>query len=173
MVIRTLRYHYDNAEPWTREAGADWYGNARLIAQQLAERYSVTLEQAAGVIAALSQRQRWKRNLELARQCLAGERLTGIFGHMHYKVEDILAGEHPLDVLRGPKIIAFYRAIMGDDWAVVLDTWMLDSMAPGHWTTEKQYYTLAQRLAEQAVEVGLLPAQFQAIIWIQLRGDAS
>jgi len=171
MVVKTLIHYYRDATPATRRAGERWYADAKRHAERLAKRYNVTVEQAAGIIAVLSQRQRWERNLLLARDCLAGERLVGIFGHQRDKAQRMRKGEHPLEVLRGPKIIAFYRAIMGDGEAIVLDTWMLHAMGYGR-VTVKQYDTLADRLRTQAADVGTTPSAFQAVCWVQVRGAA-
>lgn len=171
MVIRTLAYWYSEAPAATREAGARWYGEALRHAEELASRYSVTVEQAAGVIAVLSQRQRWEVNLRLAKQCLRGEQLVGVFDHMRTKAERIMAGEAPLTVLRGPKIRAFYRAVLGDGDAVVLDTWMLGIMGKER-PTIKQYERLADRLRAAAKDAGLAPAVFQAVVWCQVRGTS-
>lgn len=170
MVVRTLTYHYHDAPRDVRKAGERWYARAKREARQLAKRYDVSVEQAAAVIAVLSQRQRWQRNLELAEQALAGERVTGIFAHQRVKLELLSMGEPPADVLRGPKITAFYHAIMGDMNSVVLDTWMLDTMNRPQGVTAKQYERLAEMLRAQAADAGVAPAVFQAVVWCQVRG---
>ena len=173
MVIRTLAYYYDAAPAATRKAGARWYAEARSVARQYAKRYGVTLAQVVGVIAVLSQRQRWQMNLRLTRDCLRGERVPGVFAHMRAKAKRILAGDAPLDILRGPKIRAFYQAILGDADAVVLDTWMLVAMGRPQGVTVKQYERLADRLRAHAADAGVTPAAFQAVVWCQVRGGWS
>ena len=173
MVIRTLAYHYADASAATRKAGARWYREALGHAKRLAKRHNVTVTQAAGVIAVLSQRQRWQRNLELADLALAGEQLSGIFDHQRIKLKLMLEGMAPVEVLRGPKITAFYHAILGDTDAVVLDTWMLETMNRPQGVTPKQYNILADRLRASAAAVGMTPASYQAVVWVQVRGSES
>ena len=43
--------------------GANWYESAHKIALNLADNYGLTLQTAAGVIAALSPRNKWTRNV--------------------------------------------------------------------------------------------------------------
>lgn len=43
--------------------GKNWYDRAASIAQGLADKYSISFQQAAGVIAALSPRNKWERNV--------------------------------------------------------------------------------------------------------------
>lgn len=171
MVVRTLSYYYADAPADVREAGARWYRQARQQARRYAKRWGVTLQQAVGVIAVLSQRQHWHRNLELARRCLAGEDYNCL-AQVKRKAEAIRAGADPLDVIKGPKITAFYHAILGDVDAVVLDTHMLKVMGRAR-PTPKQYELFADRLRAAAREAGVTPAAFQAVVWVQVRGSVS
>lgn len=63
------------------EEGMRWYDEARAEAQAMADEYGVTLEVAAGVIAALSPQKRWKGNLTVARKALAAYK-SGEFDDM-------------------------------------------------------------------------------------------
>lgn len=49
-----------------REAGREWYLHAHIFAGRLAERYGVTLAQAAGVISAVSPGMLWELNMTAA-----------------------------------------------------------------------------------------------------------
>lgn len=68
--------------------------------------------------------------------------------------------------IRGPKTSAFYRAIMGDDDAVVLDVHMADAMGidQSSFDTHLKYQRWATIFAE-CTPVGYTPAQFQAAVW--------
>ena len=113
-------------------SGQQWYKSAHEIAARLARNNSITVEKAAGVIAALSPNNKWERN------CLDAEHLIQAFIHgneddarevsvctysaMKEKAIRILnlgnstdEWEHSIEVstiLNGPKIIEFFNCIM-------------------------------------------------------------
>jgi hypothetical protein len=169
---RALVAHYREAGEERRLSGEAWYRESRHHARRIARATGVTLSQAAGVIAALSPRMRWGANVALAEELCAGREVRGVFGNNLRKAERILDGERPLDVLGGDKVRAFYRAIMGDGEAVVLDVWM---MRAAGWVkptlTSTEYQALASSLTAAARRVGLNPADFQAIVWTHVRGS--
>lgn len=166
--------HYRAAGESTAQLeGSTWYRRSRCAARSLARANGCTLSQAAGVIAAISPRMRWGANLRLADAILKGEQVTGVFGANLAKAHRIMAGERPLDVLGGNKVRAFYRAIMGDESSVVIDVWMLRAAG---WDkrslTPRKYQRVAAALTEAAKAVGVSLADFQAIVWTQVRGSA-
>jgi hypothetical protein len=146
-----------------RTNGRDWYGRARRLAEGLVARYGVqhrtdsadtyedAVKRAAAVIAVLSPRLNWNKNVELAEQVYTdafmmrtiyaerpddyrGERqkLTNTFpglkgnGDKAYRI--LIDGEDPEDVVSGPKVTAFWRTIVdpSDPRAVVVDRHALD-----------------------------------------------
>lgn len=169
-----LTEHYRQAGETTAQLeGGSWYDTARLAAGRISRATGVTKAQAAGVIAAISPRMRWSANVNLAERICSGEQVTGVFGSNLAKAHRIMAGERPLDVLGGDKVRAFYRAIMGDSDAVVIDVWMLRAVEWEKKTiTSREYEHVADCLREAAESVGVDPADFQAIVWTQVRGSA-
>lgn len=154
------------------DAGWRWYTDARALVQGLAVVHQRRDETVAGVIAALSQREQWRRNVRRADAALAtGAATSGLRGSRE-KANRILAGEHPRDVLRGPKIRAFYRALLGDDNAVVIDTWMCRALGHHEKPTPKQYARLAARIRREARARNMPPAIWQATVWCAIRGAA-
>lgn len=88
-----------------------------------------------------------------------------------WKAERIREGERPLQVLGGPKVRSFYRAIMGDENAVVLDTWMATALGwPTNSFSRIQYEKCSAVLRDAAERANVAPANFQAIVWTQVRG---
>lgn len=154
------------------DAGWRWYSDARAIVKGLAEVYGRRDETVAGVIAALSQRQEWRRNVRQAEAALKAGRAVGGLGQARERANRILAGEHPWKVLRGPKIRAFYRAILGDDQAVVIDTWMCRALGHNEKPTIKQYRKLAARVRREARAREMPPAVYQATVWCAIRNAA-
>jgi len=109
--------------------GLSWYKEANRVAVTLADRYEIPEETAAGVIAALSPRNKWDRNLIDAENIIAAyvaggaEACEGVkvctFGSNKQKAVEILtwgAGEQvALEILSGPKLREFYSCILGRD----------------------------------------------------------
>lgn len=165
-----MKRFYRKATPRQREQGRAWYTHAQRVLRVLARENEVTLAVSAGVCAALSPRCRWKENIAKTAMMLATGHTYGLPLCLK-KARRIIAGERPLDVLSGSKEREFYRALMGDTDAVVVDTWMLRA-ARFHTDkpTELQYERLADRIRRHAREFGEAPAHYQAIVWAQIRG---
>jgi membrane-bound lytic murein transglycosylase B len=164
---------YNRATPEQRAQGAAWYGNAQAMCERMAAEYGTDAETVAGIIAALSPRLHWSLNIKRARMVLAGTEPAGLRVPWA-KAERIRDGEEPLDVLKGQKVRAFYRALAGDRASVVIDVWMMRAAgrdaesAP----TPLQYKKLAQTLKRAARKAKVDPATFQATVWTVVRGRA-
>jgi hypothetical protein len=168
----SLRAHYRDADK--ANGGVQWYDDARALAQDIADDSDVTLKVASGVIAALSPRMQWVTNVNAARKACKGE-AYGALGTSKRNADRILKGEDPLDVLRGPKTRAFYQAIMGDDDAAVLDTWMLQAVGlPGNASLSiTKYNALSAALHQAADAEGVGTSTLQAVVWTHIRGKAT
>jgi hypothetical protein len=173
MTARLVKL-YEGAPQEVRNAGSTWYADAQSAARDMAKEHRTTEAVAAGVIAALSPRINWVRNLAVARLVLARRKVTGVFQASLNKARRILAGARPLGVLSGPKTRAFYRALRGDQDAAVIDVWMLRAV---RYANDKvsaiDYERITQALAKAASRVGVTIARMQAIIWTVVRGRAT
>ena len=158
------------AEVKTEALNGGWYRESRRTARALARKHGHTLSRSAGVIAALSPRTQWAANISGADHILGGGDTGPGFNANVEKACRIRDGERPLQVLGGPKVTAFYRAIMGDKHAAVVDVWMWRAMgvAPG----DVPYAVAEAALREAASKAGVAVADFQAIVWTQVRGGA-
>ena len=110
-------------------AGQDWYDTARDAAIALSDRYGVDVTTACGVIAALSPRNKWTRNLIDAENLINVYATSGLeacdavkvctFGANKVKALRILDSHPTLDVvegiLSGPKLKEFFRCIIGQN----------------------------------------------------------
>jgi hypothetical protein len=171
--------------------GAEWYPAANRAAQIMALRYSVTLEIAAGVIAALSPNNRWERNLldadSMIRAYSAGgydaahSIKVGTYNANKIKALAILSGDDCLQILGGLKVRAFYDCILAGDSVCV------DGHAYAIWTggyipttktpkiTPKLYeaisadYRLAAATINSILQAEYSAAQIQAITWLAWR----
>ena len=160
---------YARATPPEVRTGLAWYPEARLEVKRMSETYGPTRRCVAGVIAALSQRMQWDLNLYKAEVLLASGHVAGLPGAIA-RARAILGGSAPAHVLRGPKTNAFYRALAGDDTAVVLDVHMLRAVDRVG-VTPLQYGVLADALQRAAKSAGVSPAPFQAVCWVVQRGE--
>ena len=119
----------DLASAGEQSEGLTWYRRANVAATRLADQYEIGIETAAGVIAALSPRNKWERNLVDAENLIAAFVAAGpeaceevkvcTFGANKKKAIDILiwqAGEAvATEILSGPKLIEFFSCIIGRD----------------------------------------------------------
>jgi hypothetical protein len=160
--------------------------SARETAGRLAGKFHVSLETSAGVIAALSPGRNWTENIYDAETFLAeyskGARgrylpAVGTYGGKNLrKAERIAAGADPLDVLGGPKVRAFYRCIVNPESRedVCIDRHS-KCAAYGVKTAENslvklsEYDHIADHYRRCARQVGVLPNQFQAVVWVTWR----
>lgn len=119
----------DLASAGEQSEGLTWYQRANLAATRLADQYEIAIDTAAGVIAALSPRNKWDRNLVDAENIIAAFVAGGheaaadikccTFGANKKKALKILISEAQGDLVKeflsGPKLIEFYSCIIGED----------------------------------------------------------
>jgi hypothetical protein len=167
--------------------GLDWYKDAHAVACRLDPENP---RRAAGVLAALSPRENWDRNIMLAARAYEDGQASGSLGANCTKANRILAGEDPLDVLGGSKVRAFFQTIadpMSD--AVVIDRHAFD-VALGRVTNDEsrqalsrkgvyeafaKRYVLAARELSKETGMDISASQVQAVtwtVWRRLKGLA-
>ena len=188
---RNVTRAYRAATDQQRASGADWYRRARQLAEELDP---TDVPRAAAVVAVLSPRQHWDRNVRYARQAYfyaraatdprvtIGESLP-VLGDQREKVARLLVDrEDPDDVVSGPKVRAFWRAIVDPDdpRAVVVDRHAVD-VAAGRVLTDRERgvivgrvggyaavadcYSRAARILSREYGEHLTAAQVQATTW--------
>jgi hypothetical protein len=152
--------------------GAVWYRMAHTLAIEIGEG---DVNVGAGVIAALSANKGWYQNQLLATDALAGF-VHGHVGDALDKVRAILAGQEPETVLpMRLKTGHFYRCISNpsDPWAVVIDRHAHD-VAIGRrlgddnrgLSAVNRYQALADAYRDAAEQLGELPMNVQATVWV-------
>ncbi len=168
------------ATPAEIESGYAWYPLARAISEEIAG----DAEIGAGVIAALSPRMPWDRNVNLARQaCVAGRLDGGALSTNVRKVNAMLgavpyAPASPADVLGGLKVLSFYANIldsMGD--AVTIDRHAVDiahgrimpDSLKGKLGNKRLYAFYCDAYREAADILGIPAPELQAITWCAWR----
>jgi len=189
-LLRNILACYHRASDMDRREGLYWYETAHSDAQALADRYGVTVWQAAGVIAALSPGARWGSNLLDADLLMASWRAgkalpaVGVYGARNVaKAGRILHGPGDgasvllqFNKKTGPKTWVFYQLIAEplDSSLVCIDRHakaiaVNRSAADSDIVRPSEYEHLADHYRHIAELVGLLPHQVQAITWVTWR----
>ena len=188
--VDNIKAIYQLATLTEQQDGITWYPAAKAIAVKLAERYSIPAAQAIGVIAALSPRNRWERNIQDADSLIAAyiaggpeqAQLTKVctFGANKAKAVKILESgletlPTALDILSGPKLREFASCIAG------LPDVCIDGHAYCIWAANrtglKDVPAIGVKLRREikadyqtaADELGITSSACQAITWVVWR----
>ncbi len=166
---------YAHATPADLEAGARWYDDAGVVARDVALSGGVSAEHAAAVVAHLSPRTPWARNVAGAAALVTSGQAPGCLSANVGRARRALSSAAPLDTLQGPKTRAFAANILGDRDAVTVDVWAarvalgdrpdLDQVLrrAGMYDALAHCYRLAAR------RVGVDPVTMQATTWVVAR----
>lgn len=100
--------------------------------------------------------------------------MTGVTGHIRRKVDGLLAGVLTVEeAIRGQKVEAFYANLSGDLNRVTIDRHAIGAAtrqeAPATGVSRAQYRNLEAAYQVAAAQLGIAPAQAQAIAWIVWR----
>jgi hypothetical protein len=181
---------YRGAPSDLSDDGMDWYINAHNVAREMANKYGISVSQAAGIIAALSPMNQWDNNKAKAIQlCEQGGFFAVYFDEKGKekngiglpdnvrKASAIFFGWNtPEEVLGGDKVNAFYRTIL-DPFGYVrptVDRHAFD-IAVGERTDNKRrgilsrkgmYEIFADAYIEAARIEGISAPQMQARTWV-------
>lgn len=165
--------------------GAAWYNQAHQYALALAENHDTNLAVAAGVISALSPGATWERNLlDAANVFTMGEAATiGSYGRNKKKALALIDGSLAPDnafTERGYKTLNFWRNIVSPEVAgpVTIDRHCTRAALGSEmtaneaiqWSRHPRKYERIQLAYQNASDdIGLLPHQLQAIVWLVFR----
>ena len=171
-AARELEHRYRSADAATVRRGRTWYAAARRECRRLAAAHGRTVAQVAAVMAITSPDAQLGTNLRWTAEILEGRRAAGKYpGDQAPKVRAALRSSRPGRYASGPKVSAFYRAIMGDRDVLVIDRWAAyaaggtRNAAPGR--PARRALEHAYRRAAAAAGESL--RDFQAIVWIAAR----
>ncbi len=177
--------------------GKEWYSRAHRFGVQLIATYDVTMGQAVGVIAALSPNNKWERNCadadRLIEAYLSGHdlSLTKVCTYNTNKQKAIKILDLNMEsaepeaiesILKGRKVTAFFRSIMGDPNAVCVDghaysvfigqripTSKTPNIGKGLYETIQRAYCLVADRSFDICGHKLTPTQVQAVTWVTYR----
>jgi hypothetical protein len=178
MVARILA-RWDRSTADDLAAGLEWYATARRSAARIAESAGLSVRTVAGIIAALSPRVHWRTNLvwaaTLALASTAGLPCPPVsFGSARDKAWRIARGADPLSVLSGPKVVRFYRNLMGDCDSVTVDVWTAlaaEGRSVSRAPDRRRYLLIEESYRQAARILGRSPRDVQAAVWVQIRGS--
>jgi hypothetical protein len=186
--VQNIVNTYQRATPELIRGGNEWYDRANEVANSIG---GGDVRRGAGILAALSPRTDWKRNIDLAHQLIkTGNAAT--MGANVLKARRIHEGEDPLEVLGGHKVTNFFHNIHNpnDPQHVTIDTHAVNLAVGnpfvgqgGKQTGEKptdaekvfgaagryNHFVHAYKRAAGELEVGI-PNKVQAVTWVTHRG---
>lgn len=171
-----IRKWYARADSDEWIDGSHWYSRAFDAAQEINVATTCGIATSIGVIAALSPRNKWDRNLTDALNLITSPSADTVVSTPHsnkFKALRIIEGQNPWDVLRGNKVRSFYNCITNyattDD--VCIDSWAIRAATCGkkETATDKQYADIQKAYRKVAAEYGIKPHQLQAIVWVTIR----
>lgn len=183
---------YDAADEVERVAGGGWYPAAQDEARRLVDAYGVSLNVAAGVLAALSPRNRWSRNVADAAGMVAAFHVGGTSAAVGVKVCTftpnkmkaiaILEAVSPTAdevaaILSGRKLRSFFGCIIGaadccidgHAVAIALGKRIVLSKTPSLSASRYAAYQVAYGMAAQAR--GISASTIQAVTWVAYRNS--
>ena len=170
--------------------GMAWYGVAKSIAVVIAEDYGIPANQAISVLAALSPRNKWTRNVVDTEQLISAYVAGGAeqaldtkvctFGANKAKAVRILESgletlPEALDVLSGPKLREFASCIAGlEDVCIDGHAWCIwqgsrVTLADVPRIGVKLRKEIKADYAQAAADLGLRASELQAITWVTWR----
>lgn len=178
---------YALANTADRAEGMAWYSRAKDLAVAICRQYPVSLYQAVGVIAALSPRNKWERNVADAENlirvfCIDPESVDSVkvctFGSNKAKAIAILNlpeganGDEVRAILSGPKLTEFFNCIMDENDDVCIDghaysVWAGDRITLANIPSIgiKLRKEIKNDYRQAAYEYGMSAAQMQAVTW--------
>jgi len=170
--------------------GANWYKSAHKIALNLADDYGLTLQTVAGVMASLSPRNKWSRNVIDAENLIetfvrdpksAVNIKVCTFNKNKEKALNILKTDQDFytdsvrDILKGKKMIEFFNCILGvedvciDGHAYCIFNGSRTSLKDVPSIGVKMRKEIKSDFKKAAAKFKISPAEMQAITWVAWR----
>lgn len=165
----------------------NWYFTVNDYCQTLSDYHSIPLIKVAGIMSALSPNNTFKSNIKSLERFLrtSGNCKVTTFGNQKRKAQAILDAnndimEHEVKEIlgKGLKTRAFFENIYrpNTSQAVTVDLWQirwakeLGIIPKKGVLTNKRYNDVSLAVKEYADKFGLMPHQYQAVTWVNIRG---
>jgi len=189
MSVQSITAVYNLASQTDKNLGLNWYARALTFAVQLSDLYDIETTTIVGVIAALSPRNRWERNMQDAESMVKVAANGGDYDDLvQLKVctfgtgkdkaarilsESITERDELLALLKGPKLCEFFNCILGDCDDVCIDghaysIWVGDRITLANVPSigVKLRRTIKADYQQAAKDLSLKPHELQAITWV-------
>lgn len=159
------------------KSGLQWYAQAHDECKKLADEMGLEVWRVIAIVAVLSPKCPWEKNIEYARNLILGEGSCGALGPNKAKAREILelkTKRAALKRVRGPKVTSFYWNILrrGYDSNVTVDVHMLRLFEPHMASVGKApYRRITEQIRRLAQLVKYSPAQVQAVLWTVQRNS--
>lgn len=172
-MVAAIVATYRDASDAQRDAGRSWYPAAGAIVDAIAADTGRTRASVAYAMAALSPRNPWRWNVQdaYAFACAAREGAdrppsATTFATNVDRAWSAINGAIPWTTA-APKVRAFVAAILGDDSAVVVDTWAIRVATGGAMidVTDREYAHVVEAYREAAERIGADARDVQAVTW--------
>lgn len=192
MTIQNIISVYNLATVADKRQGESWYCKALAFALELSKQNGVKLQTIVGVIAALSPRNRWSRNMQDTERMVKVYANGGTYDDLMQlkvctfntgkeKAARILTGKvsvrsELLAILKGPKLQEFFNCILGDCEDVCIDGHAYSVWAGERITVQntpkigiKLRRTIKADYQSAADQLGVAPHVVQAVTWCAWR----
>ena len=189
MSTKNIIAVYNLASVADIEQGQSWYARALEFADRLHLEYNIETSTIVGVIASLSPRNRWERNMQDAESMVKVYANGGNYQDlMKLKVCTFKTGKDKaariltdkvtdraelLAILKGPKLCEFFNCILGDSDDVCIDghaysVWVGDRITLANVPSigVKLRRNIKADYKEAAAILGVQPHIVQAITWV-------
>lgn len=175
-AVRRILVTFDQATPAMVAAGSVWYPDALVVCQTIATSTGYALDTVVSVLAQMSPRTPWARNVAGATYFFAngsGSQMSGILTANYLRAVEAFKSPYPLSTLNGPKVSSFAANILGDSEEVTIDVWAariaLGETTVGHdliLDRSGVYGALSHAYRLAAARRGVSPAVMQAVTWV-------
>lgn len=161
------------------KAGLKWYAEAHDECVRLAEELQIDVWKAVAIVAVLSPKCPWEKNIEYSRNLILKQGPCGALGPNQKKAKRILklkTTKALFNHLRGPKVQSFYLNIMnrGYDSNVTVDIHMKNLIEPEMSQVGKAvYWRISEKIRELARIVGYPAPKVQAVLWTVQRNNST
>ena len=189
MTVQSITAVFNLASQADKNQGLNWYARALTFAVQLSDIYDIETATIVGVIAALSPRNRWERNMQDAESMVKVYAAGGDYSDLvKLKVCTFSTGKQKaatiltdkvsdrdalLAILKGPKLCEFFNCILGDVDDVCIDghaysIWVGDRITLANVPSigKKLRQTIKADYQQAAKDLGLKSHELQAITWV-------
>lgn len=167
-----------------------WYYEVHDYCVDLSRKYDVPLIKVAGIMSVLSPNVTFVQNvksLELFLQT-KGNCTVSTYYKQKVKADMILELDNPTEhdvkviIGKGLKTLSFFENIYRPEssLAVTVDIWQVRwakmvriiPKSAGVQPTIKQYKLISASIVRRAKRVGMMPHEYQALTWVEIRGKA-